>query len=159
MGMTAAGGLVSANGQYQAGKTNQAIARSNAVVARAQGQQAVQAGEFAAGNADNRGRKIQSQQQAALASSGTVVGAGTNAQAMLNSEQASGMDALMIRRQAAREALGYEIKASGDELQGDMAAAAGKTGAISTLLNAGSQMWLEGDSNYGGYKGKGIKVK
>ena len=159
MSMTAAGGLISANAQYLTGKTNKHIAEVNAKIAESQRDQALQAGAYTAGRVAMHGRQLESTQQAAQAAGGTVVGAGTNQAVTDNTEQASSMDALMIQRNAAREALGYQLKASADRMQGDQAMAAGKSGAIASLLNTGSQEWLESDSNYRGYHGNGINVK
>ena len=66
------------------------------------------------------------------------------------------MDALMIKRAAAREAMGFTAQGMTDQMEGQMAAQAGRLSALSTLLNAGSQMWLESDPNYIGYRGRGV---
>lgn len=158
MSMTAMGGLVSANAQYQTGKVNKHIANANAQIAEVQRDQALSAGAYTAGKVAMHGRQIESTQAAAQAGGGTVVGAGTNRAVLDNTEQASSMDALMIQRNASREALGYQLKADADRMQGDQAMATGKMGAMSSLLNTGSQMWLESDTNYRGYKAGGIRV-
>lgn len=157
MALTAAGGLTSALGQLQSGKTNQRIARANAKIAEAQADESINTGEFAANRALARGRQIEAAARSGQAGQGTVVGAGTGALVTKNTEQASQVDALMIERNAARQAMGFKTKAAADTIQGDMAEAAGKAGAVSTVLNAGSQLWLEGDSTYAGYHGSGLR--
>lgn len=155
--LTAAGGLTSALAQLQSGKTNQRIARDNAKIAEAQSEEATNAGEFAANRAFARGRQIEAAARATQAGQGTVVGAGTAGLVEKNTEQASQVDAMMIKRNAAREAMGFKTKAAADEIAGNLAAETGKMGALSTLLNTGSQEFLEGDPNFRGYHGSGLK--
>ena len=158
MAMTAAGGLTSALGQYQTGRTNRAIANSNATIARNQERETLANGEFAANRVEMKARLQESAQRAEQAGGGTVAGAGTGGLVTAQTEGASAMDELLIKRNAARAALGYESKAVGDEIEGDMADKAGKMGALSTLLNTGSQEWLESDPNYRGFHGSGLQV-
>lgn len=150
MGMTAFGGITSALGSYYSGKTQEAIANANAEIGRIQSQEAIRTGEFAANRAITRGRQVEGQQRAAEAASGIVAGAGTGGLAEAATEQASHMDALMIERNAAREALGYRMQANAATMQGQLAHAEGNAGAISTLLNTGNQLWMEGDNDYRG---------
>lgn len=156
MAMTAAGGVTSALAQLSAGKTNQAIARANASVAEAKSEEALNAGQFAANKAIERGRQVEATQRAGFAGQGVVAGAGTAGLVQKDTEQVSAVDAEMIRRNAQREALGFTSQAAADRMQGDAAAAQGRMGALSTLLNTGSQEWLESDPNYGGFRGRGI---
>jgi hypothetical protein len=156
MAMTAAGGVTSALAQLSAGKTNQAIARANASVAESKAEEATNAGEFAANKAIERGRQLEGVQRAAFAGQGVVAGAGTAGLVQKDTEQVSAVNAEMIKRNAAREALGLTTQAKTDIMQGDAAAAQGRMGAVSTLLNTGSQEWLESDPDYGGFRGRGI---
>ncbi len=56
------------------------------------------------------------------------------------------MDQFLIRLNASRTADSFMVKAAGDELQGDMTAAAGESAAIGSLLNTGSQAWMMTDN-------------
>lgn len=156
MGLTAAGGLNSAVGQYLAGKTNEQISRDNASIAESKAEEATNAGAFAAAKAQERGRAVAAQARAAQAGGGVVAGAGTGALVAEDSQKASAMDALMIERNAARESLGFQNQAAADQEQAIASGQQAKAGAISTLLNTGSQEWLESDPNYGGFRGRGI---
>ena len=157
MSMTAIGGITSAIGQYYSGQANKAIAGANAQIAGIQAQEAERTGVFASNRAVIRGHQIEEQQRASQAASGVVVGAGTAGSALESTEAASHMDALMIQRNAAREALGYQLKATNDTMHGRLAESSADMGAISTLLNTGAQEWLETDPNYTGLRGSGVR--
>lgn len=156
-GLTAAGGITSALAQYTAGKTNQRIADANAKIAEAQREEVINAGTFAANRASLRGRQVEAAQQAAQAGGGVVVGAGTSGNVIQSTEQATAVDSMMIQRNAAREALGYTIKAGTDRMAGTAAAETGKMQALGTLLNAGSEEWIQSDSTFRGYHGSGVR--
>jgi len=159
LALTAGGGITSAWGQLQSGKTNRDIERVNAQVARDKAEQAENAGAFAAAKTQIKGQQIQGVQRGAMAGQGTVAGAGTSGAVLQDTTEATGMDALMIQRNAAREAMGYQTAAMSDEMKGNAAYRAGQMGAISTLMNAGSQAWLESDPNYSGYRGRGVGLQ
>jgi len=156
MALTAAGGLTSALAGYTAGKTNAHIARDNAKIATAQADETLQGGEFEAGRAQSRAARVASAARAGEAGQGVVVGAGTSGAVVQDTERAGAMDALMLKRNAARQALGYTTKATGEEIAAEMQQAQGRNAAISTFLNTGSQLWLEGDETYSGYRRGGV---
>lgn len=158
MGVTAAGGAATAYAQFQAGKTNQKIARFNARQAEIRADQTIQAGDFAARRramvqAQLAGRTISGQ-----AAGGTVVGAGTNRMVVADQENGSAMDQFMIKLNAARAAEGDHMQASADTLQGNMARRAGESGAIGSLLATGSDEWLLSDSSFDPRFGRGVAV-
>ena len=158
MALTAAGGITSIMGQLSAGKLNKSIADANASVAEAQATEATHAGDFAASKAAEAGAQLEARQRGAIASSGTVVGAGTNRAVLGDTEQVTAVNQEMIKRNAIREALGFTSKAAGDEMAGQAAESGARMGAISTLLNTGSQEWLETDPNFQGYRGSGLNM-
>ncbi len=153
MGMSAAGGITGAYAQYMAGRANKKIASWNAAQARLQSAQAIQAGDFAANRAAIREQQTQGAQRAAEAGSGVIAGAGTARAVEASSEASSEMDRTMIELNARRQAYGYQVQAAGDTLQGRMAEQTGDMGAIATLFNTGSNMWLESDPSFGGHRG------
>lgn len=153
MGMAAVGGITSAYAQYQAGKAQKKIANWNAAQARVQSAQALQAGEFNANRVAIQAEQTQGRQRAAEAGSGIIAGAGTSRAVEASSEAASDMDRFMIELNAKRQAYGYQVKAAGDTLTGQMDMQRGEMGAASTLLNTGSQVWLDADAAYGGHRG------
>jgi hypothetical protein len=152
---TAGSGVAGAYSSYQAGRANRSLDRYNATLARTQETQALQAGEFKAGQVDLQARQLQGATRAAQGASGTVIGAGTNA-SVLNSEQAmSEMDKLMIRTNARRQAFGFAVTAANDDNQGNLAYRAGVQGAVGTLLNTGAQEALNYQRYQAGKKGLG----
>lgn len=156
MSLTALGGLTSAYSQIQAGKANSASATANSEMAMNQATEATNAGAFAAARASIRGQQVASKALAGQAGQGVVAGAGTGGAVVQDSIQGSQMDALMIQRNAAREAIGLQTKAAEDQQEAVSDERKGDAGAISTLLNTGAQEWLEADSQYGGFRGRGI---
>jgi len=149
MAITAMGGVTGALAAYGAGKVNAHIARDNAKIATVQAGEAQAAGEYEAGRAQLKGRQVEGMARAGEAGQGVVVGAGTSGAILQDTERASAMDALMIRRNAARQALGYQLRAGSDQMQADALESAGKEKAFATLLNAGSDMWMEaGKTDY-----------
>jgi hypothetical protein len=148
MAITAMGGVTGALAAYGAGKVNAHIARDNATMADVQAGEAVAAGEYEAGKARLKGRQVEGMARAGEAGQGVVVGAGTSGAILQDTERASAMDALLIKRNAARQALGYQLRAGADRMTADAAESAGKEKAFATLLNAGSEMWMESEPNY-----------
>lgn len=153
MTMAGVGGLTSAYAQYMAGKAQRRIADWNAKQARVQAAQAIQAGDFAANRVAIQEQQTLGRQRAAEAGSGIIAGAGTARAVEASSEAASEMDRTMIELNARRQAYGYQVKAAGDTLTGQMEQQRDTFGAMSTLLNTGSQVWLDADPAYGGHRG------
>ena len=107
MAITAMGGVTGALAAYSAGKTNAYIARDNAKIAGVQAGEALASGEYEAGRAKLKGRRVEGMARAGEAGQGVVVGAGTSGAILQDTERASAMDALTIKRNAARQALGF----------------------------------------------------
>jgi hypothetical protein len=156
MAFTGLGGATTAYAQYAAAKAQKDIARSNSAIDLAGAQEANEAGGFNAAKAEAHGEQMASSARAAAAGQGQTAGAGTAGLVAANSEQAGAMNALMIQRNAAREAMGYQSRAASEQEQAIAAGAQETTAPTATLLNAGSQEWLESDSNYSGFRGRGI---
>lgn len=158
MGATAIGGLTSAYAQYSAGQYNKKIGRINAELARTQGSQAEQAGALAANRLEGRERLVEGADAASAAAGNTVVGAGTNRAVIESNRSATAMDRYMIELNARREAYGYRVRATGDEMSADMAGRTGDMGAASTLINTAADEWLESDSSYQGHRGGSLNL-
>lgn len=156
--LTAFGGIGKIFDTMYQGQANARIAGDNAIIAKQQAQEALEAGEFDANRVQDRAARLVGTERGAMAGQGVIAGAGTGANVLSTTSQAGAMDALMIKRNAARQALGYDIKAGGDEMAGRLASATSKQEMVSTFLNTGSQEWLEGDPNYGGFRGRGVSL-
>lgn len=156
--MTIAGGLTAAGAQWRTGQANRSIANANASMARDKQRETIAAGEFAANRVEMKARLQESAERAAQGASGGVAGAGTSGLVTAQTASNSAMDELMIKRNAARAALGYATEATADDNAALDAGAKEKMGMVSTLLNTGSQSWLESDPDYRGLRGSGLSV-
>lgn len=145
---TAVGGVRTAYSQFGAGRTNARIAGDNARIAAVQADEAENAGTFAANQVAIKARVLEGQQRSGQAGQGVVVGAGTAGLVTAQTDEASAMDELMIKRDAARRALGYQIQEGGDRIQGEMAKQKGDEEALGTLLNTGAKEWLMSDPSH-----------
>lgn len=145
---TALGGARTAYSQFGAGRTNERISNDNARIAAVQADEAQNAGEFAANQAATKARVLEGQQRAGQAGQGVVAGVGSAGIVTAQTDQASAMDELMIKRDAARRALGYQIQEGGDRIQGEMARQKGDEDAMATLLNTGAKEWLMSDPSH-----------
>lgn len=134
-GMQGVGSLMSAYGQYEAGQANAAILRMNAAYARTQSAQAMESGEYRAGIADLKETQIAGSQATSFAGQGVVSGAGSAGTVVQSGEAVSMAEKAMIRLNAQRQAYGYEVAASNDDFQADMAKRQGIMGAESSLIS------------------------
>ncbi len=139
MGAQGAGSLLSAYGAYEAGQSNSAIYRFNADYARTQAEQTLQSGEYIAGVSDLKETQLAGTQAAGFAGQGVVSGAGSAGTVVDASAAMSEQDKAMERLNARRQAYGFEVAASNDDFQGDMAKRLGNMQAGASLLQgAGS---------------------
>ena len=127
-------------GQYRAGKANTAIARANEAYARMQAAQAIDAGEFAANQADVHETALAAHQAAGFAAQGVVSGAGTAGDVVKSSAVVSDADKAMIRMNARRQSYGLTAQANMYQTQGDMATKGANLGMAATLLSGAGQM-------------------
>lgn len=157
MALTAAGAFTSAFGTYLAAKYNRHTLERNAQLARMQAQQAIQAGQFAANRVTTRERTMEGQQRSSAAAGGVVANAGSNKAVQASSEAAGAMDRYMIELNARRQALGFNLRAVGDESQGRLEDLNAKQQIGSTVANAAAMEWLEADPTFAGYRRGGIQ--
>lgn len=150
MGMTAAiammagGTLMTAAGQYQAGKANQKIANYNAEVAELQAEQALKRGREDESRLRMQTRQTIGAQRAALAAMGIDLDDGTAAQIQDDTTYFGELDALTIRNNAALEAWGYRTQATNYRLQGELDATRGRNDALGTILTTGAGLFRMG---------------
>jgi hypothetical protein len=84
-------------------------------------------------------RKLIGAQKVSLAAQGVVVGVGSGRDIQLETHEIGAVDALMIRTNAEREALGVEFGIEGLGMQAKLADIAAETEFASTLLTGGLQ--------------------
>lgn len=134
-----AGGGLSAFGSYAAGQAQQGAADYNAKLLQQRAQMVEQASRSETTRAHKEARKLKGAQQAGFAKSGAMITSGTPL--MVLAEQAGDMekDILEQRRNRMIEAQGLRSQAEMLKIQGKQASAAGKLGAVTSLLGAGGQ--------------------
>ncbi len=156
--MSAIGGVAGAVSQIQAGRANKEIADANRSYALATEAQDRQSGEFAAVRRSIVADQLSGRARAMQSGSGTVAGAGTNRLVLNDQRLGSNMDAYLTRLNAGRQAFGAEVRGAGFGLQGSLSQRAGETGATATVLNTGSNLWLESDPRFDPRYSKGLAV-
>lgn len=158
MGLTAAGGIVTALSEHKAGKYNKAIADFNASQAHIQAEQALQTGGFQESVRQAEANIQQARTKSGQAAGGTVIGAGTNRLVTTSQEAGNEMDQLMIQTMANRRSYGYDVAEADDIAKGNMGMRTADNAAIATLLQTGNELSLESDPSYGGLRGSGIHI-
>lgn len=153
LAVTALAAAASAYGQIQQGKAAKAqgkyqatVMRNNQILAQRAAEDARLRGEQAARQQRAKTAQLVGRQRAALAGAGIEVDEGTALDITSETKGIGELDALTIRSNAEREALGFEAQGSNFEanarlatLQGQNAASASQSAAFGTLLSgAGS---------------------
>lgn len=133
-----AGGLYSAMAQHQAGKDAQATADWNAAVADMQARDAVERGAADEQRFRVQARGVTGAQRSSIAGQGVDLDSDTALAIQEDSRRAIEQDAMTIRNNAAREALGLRTQATAMRLDGASARRQGTMQAIGTLLTSGA---------------------
>lgn len=159
MASGAVGGAASAYSMFEAGKTSQSLARFNANYARMQADQAVQAGGFAAARRQVVANQLTGRTVAEQGASGTVAGAGTNRAVTASQDAGTASDKYLLEVNASRQSNAMQVRAAGDDFTGQQDRSAGEMAAMSTLLNTGSNEWLESDPTWDPRFGRGVATQ
>lgn len=139
MAATAAGGALSAYGQYQQGKTSNQIAQNNATMAGYAATEAQRQGELQSQQAQRQAAMQQGATRNRLAANGVDLGVGTAGELQANNDYFGEVNAANARTNAGRQAYGYDVQAQNDRAQGAAAQQQGTLGAFGTVLGtAGS---------------------
>lgn len=138
---------------YQQGKGQRAqfkaqanIAEINSRIAEMQAQDALRRGHEAEAQSRQSFKKLRGSQRAALAAQGIRVDAGSAQDIQQETEDIGEFEALTLRNNAARQALGYrgqgagfDIQAIGARAQADIATRTARVQGTSSLLTGGMQ--------------------
>src|SRR5437660_4174468 len=141
------GSAVSAYGAYQSGQAQSAaanyqaqVAMNNAAIARQNAGLEIASGEQQATTMGLRTRAVVGQEKASQGAAGVNVNRGTAVDVRAGAEEMGMLDALTIRSNAARRAYGYQVAATSNvaqsqllQMQGQQAQTAGDIGAFSSL--------------------------
>lgn len=114
------------------------IALQNAQMSGWQAEDAIDRGETAAMQVQQRGAQIKGSQRAAMAANGVDLGVGSALQVITDTDYLTSIDATTVANNAAREAWGYRVQQSQYGAKGANSLAA----AGSIEKNAGSDAWL-----------------
>ena len=129
------GTLFSAAGQYQAGKTNEAIAKHNAALGRARAQDSLRRGRDQAALVRDNFDRMRGSQRVGFATQNVQVESEVSQQ--LDNELAlqAELEVNTVLNNAALEAWGFRAGAQESVLSGELAAASATFGATGTLLS------------------------
>lgn len=141
MGAQQQGAAAKSQADYQA-----AVARNNEILAQRAAADAIARGEVAEGQKRQQNAQLIGRQRAVMASNGVDLGTGSALDIVGDTAAIGELDALTVRSNAAREALGYKTQgmnfaaeANLDQLKGDNAqSAAALTGVSSLIGTAGT---------------------
>ncbi len=117
-GTQVTGAIEQANALQQQNKFEQSVFDFNSAMATSKAQEAIQAGEEAASLQQRQSSEVIGREAAASAGSGTVANAGTNLAAQEQTGEIGAHNALMVRMNAEREALAYNVQATEGNIQG-----------------------------------------
>lgn len=130
-----AGTLISAAGQYQAGKTNEAIANHNAQMGRLRAIDSIERGSTLARESKEEFKLLQSANDVGFATQNVQLGVGVTEAISAQTEYASELESQRILNNAAMEAWGFEQGATESVLQGTLARNSSRFNATGTLLS------------------------
>jgi len=162
LGLNAASTTMTVLGQVQANKAASAaadyqaqVARNNAIIANRFADDAIERGKVEESQHRQRLKRFIGQQRVSLAASGVDIGEGSAVDVVSDTAGIGELDAIAIRRNAEREALGFRTQGMNFRAQERLSRFRGKTSPFSplgTALTGASQL----ASKYGAYRDAGI---
>jgi len=150
------GAVYSANASASASRYNAQVAQMNATLSERRAKDALARGAAAEQQKRLEVAQLRGRQLAAAGANGVDVGFGSPLDAMIDTATLGELDALTIRRNAARESYDFQVQA----VNGRADAALSNANAANTLtggyLNAAGNILGQGSSAYGNYAGRTI---
>ena len=154
LGLQIAGTLMSVAGQIQQGRAAKnaanfqaAVARNNAILAERAAKEAEARGEVAVDKSQLATRQFIARQKVAQAGQGQEINTGSALDLTADSAAGGKLDELTIRANAEREAIGFRTQgmnfaaeAGFQELRAQNASAAGRFGALTTLVTGAGRI-------------------
>ena len=138
--MSLVGAVTSAEANLKRAKYDKEISEGNALTAESAAADAIARSGISGTNARGRGSQIIGHQKAAYAAGNASVGSGSAVQAEAQTRYFSDMDEIIIRNNAAREAMGYRIKANLFRTEGTLAAEGATNDAAANLIGGFGQV-------------------
>lgn len=127
-------------GDVKNAKAAKKLGNANADVATQQAADALARGDEAVGQVDASERGLTGSQRAAFAGQGVDTGSGSAADVVASDRGLSELDKLTIKRNAQREAHGFQLQATAYRKGGQLQAANYTNQAYGTLLSGAGQM-------------------
>lgn len=144
----AAGQIQAGNAQAAASRYNAQVAEMNAKMADRAARDAIERGQIEEQNKRREIAAIQGRQQAAMAANGVDLTFGSPLDTLVDTAVLGEIDALTIRRNAAREAYDYEVQgvnyradATLARMNASSATSGGYMGALGTVLGGGAKAY------------------
>jgi hypothetical protein len=134
LGAMALGAVISANSQYQAGKTQSKLLKQNATLAGYQGQSAIAQGEYEVGALRRNISQTIGAQRAAAGGSGLLVNQGSALDVQMDTARQGELDVARLRYNALLKSYGYQVENQSYMTQAEIAKATGKSNAVGSLL-------------------------
>jgi hypothetical protein len=145
------GGMAQADSLRTQGEIAERANKLNAEFAELQAEDALSRGDIALDRQGRAARKILGSQRARLAAQGISIDSGSALDAQIATGALAQEDAVMIRSNAFREALGFKSQAQGYKYAATIARASGDQQAQQTLLTAGVRALEYGGKAAGNY--------
>lgn len=133
--------ISSAFASIEQGKSRRIVSESNKFIAELRARQAKTAGQRRVGRSSQAFRKLVGRQRAALAAQGISLTEGSAQDIIQETQDISELDALTIKNNAAREALGFRTQARQFGLRGRQEERAGQIGAAESLVTGGLKLF------------------
>jgi hypothetical protein len=149
IGLTVAGTVMQARGQWKAGNAARDVGDFNAQVAEQQAQDALTRGREDEQQFRLGVKSIVASQRAGFAGQNVDVTQGSAVDVQADAAFLGELDALRIRTNAGREAWGYRMDAENSRLQGKNAQSASRWNAAGTVLGGGAQVAGVFERRYG----------
>lgn len=127
-------------GDKKNAKAAKKLGEANAQIAERQGADALARGDESVAQVGAQERSLTGSQRASYAAQGIDVNSGSAADVVASDQQLSELDKLTIKRNAQREAHGYELQAAAYRKGGQLQAANYSNAAYGTLLSGAAQM-------------------
>jgi len=131
--------ILQAGAQREAGLAQQSTADFNARMSELRAVDAIRRGRRASTEVRRRGKTKVGAQRAALAAQGIDISEGSALEIQEETAELSELDALTVKNNAAREALGFKIKAADERFGGELARISANVRASQTILTGGMQ--------------------
>lgn len=129
--------IISLYTRVEEGKARRLIAKSNERIANMRAEDALKRGQEAVGRARGRTKKLVGSQRAAIAAQGIRTDVGSAQDVQQEAQDIGELDALAIKNNAAREALGFKAEAVSASLQGRLAISRSRGQAGESLVSGG----------------------